>query len=94
MFQAWREVEEQQWQPCTWQQLDMELAAAARHKRPTQAWQVLLRAPVSDLQQLWQLRLKVSPLNLTQLACGALVRIVWFSAVELAQEGHCRGLKC
>jgi len=52
-------VEEQQWQPCTWQQLDMEVAAAVRRSRPTAAWQVQLRAPVRHLQQLWQLRLQV-----------------------------------
>jgi hypothetical protein len=59
LLQAWRELDQQQWQPCSWQQLDMELSAAARRNRPTQAWQVQLRLPVRHLQQLWTLRLQV-----------------------------------
>jgi hypothetical protein len=59
LLQAWRELDQQQWQPCSWQQLDMELSAAARRQRPTQDWQVQLRLPVQHLQQLWALRLQV-----------------------------------
>lgn len=59
LVQAWRELDNQQWQPCSWQQLDMELSAARRRSRDTQEWQVLLRAPVTHLQQLWHLRLQV-----------------------------------
>ncbi|KAF6252514.1 S-adenosyl-L-methionine-dependent methyltransferase [Scenedesmus sp. NREL 46B-D3] len=55
---AWREQEQQQWQPCSWQQLDLELQAAGRRNRPTGGWQVLLRAPLQQLQRLWQLRLQ------------------------------------
>lgn len=55
---AWRELDTQQWQPCSWQQLDLEVSAAARRSRSTQDWQVLLRAPVTHLQQLWALRLR------------------------------------
>lgn len=58
-LQAWRELDSQQWQPCSWQQLDMEVSAAARRSRGTQEWQVLLREPVAHLQQLWHLRLQV-----------------------------------
>lgn len=58
-LQAWREQEQQQWQPCCWQQLELELQAAGRRGRPTGDWQVLLRAPLQQLQQLWRLRLQV-----------------------------------
>jgi hypothetical protein len=59
LLQAWREADSQQWRPCNWQQLDLELSAALRRSRETQGWQVLLRAPVVHLQQLWHLRLQV-----------------------------------
>jgi hypothetical protein len=59
LLQAWREADSQQWQPCSWQQLDLELSAARRRSRATHGWQVLLRAPVGHLQQLWHLRLQV-----------------------------------
>lgn len=69
--QAWRELDEQQWQPCTnWQQMDMELAAAGRRSKPTEAWQVLLTAPVQHLHQLWQLRLQVSKMTGCVVLCG------------------------
>ncbi|WIA33827.1 hypothetical protein OEZ86_006936 [Tetradesmus obliquus] len=55
---AWREQEQQQWQPCCWQQLELELQAAGSRGRPTGDWQVLLRAPLQQLQQLWRLRLQ------------------------------------
>lgn len=58
-LQAWCEQEQQQWQPCCWQQLELELQAAGRRGRPTGDWQVLLRAPLQQLQQLWRLRLQV-----------------------------------
>eukprot|EP00879_Flechtneria_rotunda_P013559 GHRR01014162.1.p1 GENE.GHRR01014162.1~~GHRR01014162.1.p1 ORF type:complete len:429 (+),score=125.10 GHRR01014162.1:102-1388(+) len=55
---AWREQEQQQWQPCTWQQLSLELQTAIRCSRSIFQWQVQLRASVKQLEQLWHLRLK------------------------------------
>jgi len=55
-----RRQEQQQWQPCSWQQLDMELQSAARRSQSTGGWQLQMRAPVQQLQALWQLRLQVS----------------------------------
>lgn len=65
-IQAWREQEQQQWLPCSWQQLDLELQAAARRRKNTADWEVQLRAPVQQLEHLWRVRLQVS----TMLSCS------------------------
>eukprot|EP00878_Enallax_costatus_P033957 GHUV01037549.1.p1 GENE.GHUV01037549.1~~GHUV01037549.1.p1 ORF type:complete len:302 (+),score=68.24 GHUV01037549.1:1074-1979(+) len=57
-MQAFREHQQQQWLPCTWQQLDTEVRTAQRRSRDLSQWQVRLRAPVQQLEQLWKLRLQ------------------------------------
>ena len=57
---AWREAEAQPWLPCSsWTALDLELQSAQRRSSQTDAWQVLLRAPLVQLRELWRLRLEV-----------------------------------
>lgn len=37
---AWRQLEHQSWQPCTWRQLELEFQTAERRGDSTEGWQV------------------------------------------------------